>query len=92
MEVFEEDEEDRVSERSYENEDEIRNREIEKKTMANVTNYDDWLEAQTQKEIERQSQAAISQAGPLSPKSNTSMPKKGVMLNEEGFNGRANMN
>ena len=53
MEVFEEDEEDRVSERSCENEDEIRNREIEKKTMANVTNYDDWLEAQTQKEIER---------------------------------------
>ena len=45
MEVFEEGEEDRVSERSCENEDEIRNREIEKKTMANVTNYDDWLEA-----------------------------------------------
>ena len=84
MEVFEEGEEDRVSEKSYENEDEIRNREIEKKTMANVTNYDDWLEAQTQKEIERQSQANISQACPLSPKSNMSAPKKGVMLNEEG--------
>ena len=92
MEVFEEGEEDRVSEKSCENEDEIRNREIEKKTMANVTNYDDWLEAQTQKEIERQSQANISQAGALSPKSNMSAPKKGVMLNEEGFNGRANMN
>ena len=45
MEVFEEGEEDRVSERSNENEDEVRNKEIQKKTMANVTDYDDWLEA-----------------------------------------------
>ena len=34
-------------------EDETRKKDIEQKTMANVTSYDDWLEAKTQKEIER---------------------------------------
>lgn len=36
-----------VSERSDDDEDEKRKKEIEKKTMANVIQYDDWLEAQT---------------------------------------------
>ena len=44
---------DAVSERSNDDEDETRKKDIEQKTMANVTSYDDWLEAKTQKEIER---------------------------------------
>jgi len=44
--------------------------------MANVVPYDDWLEARTQKEIERQSQAAMS---PVSSKM-TTMPKKGMLF------------
>ena len=43
--------------------------------MANVIDYDDWLEEQTQKEIERKSQIA------LSPKSILSVPRKdGVVV------------
>lgn len=39
--------------------------------MANVVDYDEWLEAKTQKEIERQSQMAMS------PKSILAVPRKG---------------
>jgi len=46
---------DRVSEKSNDDEDDRRKQEIERKTLANVIDYDEWLEAQTQKEIERQS-------------------------------------
>ena len=43
--------------------------------MANVIDYDEWLEEQTQKEIERKSQIA------LSPKSILSVPRKdGVVV------------
>ena len=44
-----------MSEKSNEDEDEKRQREaeIEQKTMACVMDYDEWLEVQTQKEIER---------------------------------------
>ena len=45
--------EDKVSEKSNEDEDEKRKKEIQEKTMANVIDYDEWLEKQTQKEIER---------------------------------------
>jgi len=42
-----------VSEKSNDDEDDRVKKEIQDKTLANVVDYDDWLEARTQKEIER---------------------------------------
>ena len=39
--------EEEVTEKSNEDEDERREKEIERKTMANVLDYDEWLEAKT---------------------------------------------
>ena len=78
--------EDKVSEKSGEDEDEKRKKEIQEKTMANVIDYDEWLEKQTQKEIERlsqierQSQAERqSRVGFFSPKSTLKIPEKGIL-------------
>lgn len=73
---------DKVSEKSNDDEDEKRKKEIQDATLANVVDYDDWLEARTQKEIERQSQmedARQSKNGGFSPKSTISIPKNGVI-------------
>ena len=80
------DDDNSISEKSNDDEDDQRRQEIEKKTLANVMMYDDFLEAKTQKEIERQ-----SQIGAMSPKSIMSGPKRNIELgggNLEGTRGK----
>ena len=72
-----------VSERSDDDEDDREKEIIKQQTLANVVDYDEWLEAKTQKEIERQSQMAMS------PKSILSVNKKdGIVIGSGDVGGR----